>query len=126
VQLLSFQVEKKMAKAEKKRKKGADKLDEFLRCNPIPVVLGPQGHPYLIDHHHLASALYRLGIENCYIGVAKDLSSLSEEDFWKEMARLQLVWQHNHAGEAVPLELMPKLLPPTVAGRGCIKFFSSV
>ena len=108
-----------MKKAEKNRKKGADKLDSFLRNHPIPVVLGPGGAPYLIDHHHLASALYRLGIPNCYIGVAKDLSHLNEEEFWKEMARQHLVWQHDLTGSSVPLELMPTMLPQTVAG-GCM------
>lgn len=110
------QVQKKMEKAAKKRAKGAEKLDAFLKSNPIPVVLGPGSKAYLIDHHHLACALYKLGIPNCYIGVAKDLSHLEGERFWKAMADERLVWLHDSNGQPVQLEQMEQLLPETVAG----------
>ena len=35
----------------------------------------PAGPLYLIDHHHLASALHRLGVEDCYAAVVRDYSS---------------------------------------------------
>lgn len=40
----------------------------FLCSHPVPVVLGPEGRHYLIDHHHLTRAMYELGIKSCYAG----------------------------------------------------------
>lgn len=52
-----------MDKLSRKMAKGPAKLQEFLKANPVPCVVGPGGTLYLIDHHHLARALYNLGIE---------------------------------------------------------------
>ena len=38
--------------------KDEDKGAEFLGRHMIPVILGPKGRPYVIDHHHLARALH--------------------------------------------------------------------
>jgi hypothetical protein len=106
-----------MEKVAKKQAKGPDQLDNFLRKNPVPVVLGPGGHMYLIDHHHLASAMYRKGVKECYVGVAKDLSGLDEEGFWAAMSAQRLLWQHTHQGEPVDLGAMRQLLPKDVSGE---------
>jgi hypothetical protein len=42
----------------------------FLQSHPVPVVLGPGGRHYLIDHHHLARAMHEKGIKACYAGEA--------------------------------------------------------
>lgn len=39
------------------------KLEKFLLKNPLPAVKGPGGL-YIVDHHHLSSALVQLGIEH--------------------------------------------------------------
>lgn len=44
-------------------------LCRFLLSHPVPVVLGPNGRHYLIDHHHLARAMHEKGIQTCYAGV---------------------------------------------------------
>jgi hypothetical protein len=59
-----------------------DKQAAFLGKHLIPVVLGPQGHPYLIDHHHLARALYDEGVRDVAITVVCDLSRLGKSAFW--------------------------------------------
>lgn len=55
---------------------------QFLGRHLIPAVLGPQGKPYLIDHHHLARALFDEGVEEVAITVVADLSGLKRGAFW--------------------------------------------
>ena len=55
---------------------------EFLGRHLIPVLKGPKGLPYVIDHHHLARALLDEGVTHVAITVVADLSSLSKSEFW--------------------------------------------
>ena len=55
---------------------------EFLGRHMIPVLKGPKGQPYVIDHHHLARALHEEGVVHVAITVVADLSSLSKGEFW--------------------------------------------
>jgi len=55
---------------------------EFLGRHLIPVLKGPKGQPYVIDHHHLARALLDEGVTHVAITVVADLSSLSKSEFW--------------------------------------------
>jgi hypothetical protein len=64
------------------RGRGGDKGAEFLGKHMIPVVLGPKGRHYLIDHHHLARALEDEGVRDVLVNIVADLSSLAREEFW--------------------------------------------
>jgi len=55
---------------------------EFLGRHMIPVLKGPRGHPYVIDHHHLARALLDEGVSKIAVNVVADLSALSKAEFW--------------------------------------------
>jgi hypothetical protein len=58
-----------MNKLQKKQSQGpAGALNAFLQKHPVPVVIGPGGQHYLIDHHHLTRAMTELGIHSCYAG----------------------------------------------------------
>jgi hypothetical protein len=63
---------------EKKGRKGA----EFLGKHMIPVIRGPKDRLYVIDHHHLARALYEEGVKKIAITVVGDLSMLDRDAFW--------------------------------------------
>jgi hypothetical protein len=54
----------------------------YLGKHMIPVILGPQGDPYLIDNHHLARALYDEGVKSVLILVIADLRKLDAPAFW--------------------------------------------
>lgn len=54
----------------------------FLGRHLIPVVLGPKGAPYLVDHHHLARALFDEGVAEVAVTVVADLSALAASAFW--------------------------------------------
>ncbi|RDJ23028.1 chromosome partitioning protein ParB [Bosea caraganae] len=64
------------------RDESAQKESEYLGRHMIPVVLGPKGRPYLIDHHHLALALHLEGEKHVLTTVVSDLSRLDREAFW--------------------------------------------
>ena len=50
-----------------------------------PVVIGPGGHRYLIDHHHLARALYDEGVGNVFVAIVADFHQLDGPTFWNIM-----------------------------------------
>jgi hypothetical protein len=73
------EVEAKRARwREESDRKGA----KFLGRHMIPIVLGPKGRPYVIDHHHLSLALHLEGEEHVLTTVISDLSRLDKQAFW--------------------------------------------
>jgi hypothetical protein len=69
-----------------KRKRWAkmpeDKRAPFLGRHMIPVILGPKGRAYVIDHHHLVRALHEEGCSEVLTTTVKDLSMLEKDAFW--------------------------------------------
>ncbi|MBF9233185.1 ParB-like protein [Microvirga alba] len=82
------EVEEKRRRWREKGKKGA----QFLGTHMIPVVLGPKGRSYILDHHHLALALHREGVEHILTSVVADLSGLEKDAFWYVLAHKN--WMH--------------------------------
>jgi hypothetical protein len=55
---------------------------EFLGRHMIPVLKGPKGRHYVLDHHHLCRALLEEGVGDIAVNVILDLSRLSRGEFW--------------------------------------------
>ena len=70
--------EKRREWAERAGKNGP----EFLGRHAVPVITGPHGRPYVIDHHHLARALLDAGQDTIAVNVVADLSRLCKDEFW--------------------------------------------
>jgi hypothetical protein len=70
--------DKRRVWSERKAREG----DEFLGKHMIPVLKGPKGRPYVIDHHHLVRALQEEGVREIAVDVIADLSRLSKDEFW--------------------------------------------
>lgn len=91
-----------MAEVDEKEKKlrglKPKKLAAYERKNPEPVVRGPGGALYIIDHHHLALALTRAGATETFCSQTVDLSSLAPEAFWKEMEARKWVYAYDENG----------------------------
>ena len=71
--------------AEKRRawaEREGDDAGKFLGRHMIPVLSGPGGHFYVIDHHHLARALLEDGVEQVAVNSIQDLSHLAKPEFW--------------------------------------------
>ena len=58
------------------------KKADYLGKHVIPVVWGPKGDFYVIDHHHLSLALYQEGVKEIATTVMADLRRLPREAFW--------------------------------------------
>lgn len=70
------------AKRKRWRDKGEKKSRKFLASHMIPVIVGPKGRHYVIDHHHLTRALHEEGQEDVLVAVTVDLSRLEKDAFW--------------------------------------------
>jgi hypothetical protein len=79
---------RELAKDRKNKKKG----EQFLGKHLIPVILGPKGLHYVIDHHHLALALHGEGIKEVAVTVVSNLSKLDVDAFWFVMDNHN--WMH--------------------------------
>lgn len=74
---------KKMSSAESAR---------HLRDHPVPIVLGPRGRRFLVDHHHFVRACWEIGIEDVQGELRGDLSELDVDAFWARLTELK--WSH--------------------------------
>ena len=78
------------------RERRGESAAEFLGRHMIPVLRGPKGRPYVIDHHHLVRALHEEGVEDILVNVVADLSALKGEAFWIYLDNRQ--WCHPYDG----------------------------
>src|SRR5260370_16233022 len=67
------------------KKKTSQDLGKFLGAHMVPVIAGLEGEYYLIDHHHLARALYEEGVNSVFVTVVADLRRLPRDHFWNMM-----------------------------------------
>jgi hypothetical protein len=89
-------------------KKTSEDLAKFLAAHMVPVVIGVEDEPYLIDHHHLARALYEEGVRSVFVTVVADLSRLPPEHFWTAMAFHSWVHPYDSKGRRRPYSELPK------------------
>ncbi|WP_233849666.1 ParB/Srx family N-terminal domain-containing protein [Paraburkholderia sp. HD33-4] len=75
---------------------------------PVPLVLGPGGVPFAIDHHHVATALRRAGIKAVPVVLVADLSQLSYQDFWLSMDNNRWTYPYNATGQRKSFADMPE------------------
>jgi hypothetical protein len=75
--LREVEEQRKRWRARKDRKEGV-----FVSTHMIPVVLGPKGRHYVVDHHHLARALLEEGISDVFVTVTARLERLTGDAFW--------------------------------------------
>ncbi len=69
-------------RAKRKHWRSTNRKSAFLGSHLIPVIRGPKGRFYVIDHHHLALALHEEGVKQIAITVIADLSMLDKDGFW--------------------------------------------
>jgi hypothetical protein len=89
----------------------ASGLAEYLRNNPQPIVVGPGGTLYIIDHHHLARALLITYVPRTYGRIVRDLSGLSQNEFWATMERCRWVYPFSPEGARLAsFDQLPKTI----------------
>jgi hypothetical protein len=90
------------------RKLPAKKRAEFLGKHMIPVIRGPKGRHFIIDHHHLARALHDEGAENVLVVVVANLSDLDRDAFWTVLDHRQWVHPYDAKGRRRAYEDIPQ------------------
>ncbi len=75
-----------------------------------PVVIGPGGAFYITDHHHLARALYDIGVPETYCSIIENLSADKPDDFWKYLEANNEVYLKDQNGNPIT----PNELPASV------------
>jgi len=90
------------------RESGKKKSEKFLGRHMIPVIRGPKGYGYIIDHHHLARALHDEGQKDVAIAVVADLSKLDIDAFWTVMDNHSWMHPFDDKGERRHYKDIPK------------------
>ena len=93
-----------MREVKEKRKrwrehKSAKRRAVRLGKHMIPVVLGPDEHHYVVDHHHLARALHDEGVKHILVAVTGDLTMVERDAFWGVMDNKRWVYPYDSKGE---------------------------
>ena len=84
------------------------KRAEFLGKHMIPVILGPKQHSYIVDHHHLARALFDEGVKDMLVIVMADLKALAPEAFWVFLDHRGWVYPYDEDGQRRSFRAIPK------------------
>jgi hypothetical protein len=87
--------------------KTAQELTNFLGSHMVPVITGLEGAHFLIDHHHLARALYEEGLKSVFITVVADLSRLTADHFWNMMDFHGWAHPYDREGRRRPFSELP-------------------
>jgi hypothetical protein len=74
----------------------------------IPVVLGPDGRHYVVDHHHLARALHDEGVKDILVSVIADLTMVEPDAFWGVLDNRRWVYPYDAKGERRRFKDIPK------------------
>lgn len=86
----------------------AEKGNDFLGHHMVPVVLGPKGRSYLVDHHHLVRALYEEDVERVLTSLVADFSHLERDEFWAVMDHRSFIYPFDTAGIRHAADDLPK------------------
>ena len=96
----------------KKKKEKIEEMDkgerqDYLAENPVPVVIGPKGIFYAIDHHHLSRAVYESGHTKMAALVKENWGGTTVDAFWKKMGGMNYVYliDENGHGPKSPAQL---------------------
>jgi hypothetical protein len=83
---------------------------QFLGKHMIPVLLGPKGRSFVIDHHHLSLALMQEGVEEVATTIVADLSGLDKDAFWTFVDNRGWCHPYDAEGKRRDFEDIPKTL----------------
>ena len=80
----------------------------YLERHMIPVILGPKGRFYIVDHHHLARALHDEGVKRVFISTFEDLGKLEPDAFWFTLDNRGWMHPFDVSGQRRSHEEIPK------------------
>ncbi|TDY26933.1 hypothetical protein B0G81_7465 [Paraburkholderia sp. BL6665CI2N2] len=83
-------------------------LEMAIAEKPIPVVYGPGDTPFATDHHHVAAALWHVGVKSVPVVLVRDLSSYSQASFWLSMENERWAYPFDAEGKRRPFSDLPE------------------
>ncbi|HEX4158469.1 MAG TPA: ParB-like protein [Rhizomicrobium sp.] len=102
---LEVEERKKHLRAMKKQKGG-----NFFETHMVPVIQGPKGRHYIIDHHHLALALLEEAYEEVFVLPVALLDRLEPEAFWTFLDNCGWLHPFDDKGRRRPYDEIPHSL----------------
>lgn len=81
---------------------------DFLGRHMIPVVIGPKGRRWMVDHHHLARALHEEGVVHVLVSVVADLAHLNSAAFLTYMDNRNWLHPFDEKGRRQDYDTLPK------------------
>ena len=91
------------AKAHEFKKLSRKKLRKQLEAKIIPVVISPEGHFYITDHHHHLFACLLAGVKTVPIEIKEDLRKrkrlLKFGEFWRYMCKNGFAYLYDQFGK---------------------------
>lgn len=87
-------------------KKSSNQLDKYMKEKEIPVVISPQGDYFLVDRHHLTTALWQHGVKKARVKVIARLQD--DANFWQQMRENRWAWLNNEQGAPFSPEQLPR------------------
>ena len=96
------------AKQKRWQQQDGKKKAEFLGRHMIPVIRGPKGRFFVVDHHHLSLALHLEGVESVLVTVMADLRTLADDEFWVFLDNRNWVHPYDAAGRRCNFEKIPR------------------
>lgn len=99
-----------MGEVEDKRRRwrGVKDKKEFLARHVIPVLLGTNRRPYVLDHHHLVRALLDEGVAEVTVTTWADLSHFSKPAFWTYLDNRGWCHPYDYRGKRVGFGQIPR------------------
>ena len=83
---------------------------KLLRRHVLPAVVGPKGHPYIVDHHHFARALLMEKAGPVAVFILADLSHLPKAEFWTFLDNSAWCHAYDDEGRRCALSDIPRKL----------------
>jgi hypothetical protein len=102
-----IEVEEKRRHIAKMMRDHPHRLAQYIADHAIPTVAGYDGRYFLVDHHHLARALWEAGIKTGSFEVIGDLSGFEKDAFWREMERQHWVHPYDETGRKLDFTEIP-------------------
>jgi len=85
-------------------------IQSYLKDHPLPAIKYKDEN-HVIDHHHLARAVWELDIEGIWVDERDDLTHLSRTKFWDTMRDKKWIHLFDQFGEG---PRNPELLPASI------------
>jgi len=99
---------------DKKRKAWRKRIQvdgpEFLGRHVIPVILARKDRMYMVDHHHLARALFDEGVEQVLTSTVADLRQVEKASFWTVLDLKKWCHPYDENGERTKFSAIPKTI----------------